>query len=124
MSTRSRSRSDAGQSAKSLLEAVLPSDSEALRAFAMALPAELYARTAHLEKLKAQLVVLKGARYGHSPEKLGGEIEQGEAEIAPAGHTRYHPESRGVISALQRGIHAAPHKSLTTLGMTPSVRPQ
>jgi len=32
--------------------------------------------------------MLKRARYGHSSEKLGGEIEQGEAEIAPAGHTR------------------------------------
>ena len=45
MRARSRSRSDAGRSAMSLLEAALPSDSEALRAFAMALPAaELYAR--------------------------------------------------------------------------------
>ena len=69
MRARSRSRSDAGRSAMSLLEAALPSDSEALRAFAMALPAELYARTAHLEKLKAQLVMLKGARYGHSSVK-------------------------------------------------------
>jgi len=40
------------------------------------------ATPAHLEKLKAQLVMLKRARYGHSSVKLGGEIDQGEAEIA------------------------------------------
>ena len=40
----------------SFLEAALPSDSGALRAFGMALPADLYAKTVHLEKLKAQLL--------------------------------------------------------------------
>lgn len=65
----------------SLLKAALPSDPEALRAFAMALQAELYAKTLHLEKLKAQLAVLKRARYGRSSEKLDGEIEQLELTI-------------------------------------------
>jgi hypothetical protein len=68
----------------SLHKAALPSDPEALRAFAMALPAELYAKTLHLEKLKAQPVMLKRARYGHASKKLDGEIEQGGAKIAPS----------------------------------------
>jgi|HubBroStandDraft_3_1064219.scaffolds.fasta_scaffold1642030_1 transposase len=53
----------------SLLKAAPPSDPEALRALAVALPAELYAKTLHLEKLKAQLAMLKRARYGRSSEK-------------------------------------------------------
>jgi transposase len=65
----------------SLLTADLPSDPEALKAFAPAFQAELYAKTLHLEKLKAQLAVLKRARYGRSSEKLDGKIEQLELTI-------------------------------------------
>jgi hypothetical protein len=65
----------------SLLKADLPSDPEALKAFAPALQAELYVKTLHLEKLKAQLAVLKRARYERSSEKLNGEIEQLELTI-------------------------------------------
>ena len=39
---------------------------------------ELYAKTLHIEKLKAQLAVLRRARFGQSSEKLDREIEQGE----------------------------------------------
>ena len=48
----------------SLATATLPSDPEALRAFAVALQSELYAKTLHIEKLKAQLATLRRARFG------------------------------------------------------------
>jgi len=38
--------------------------------------AELYAKSLHIEHLKAQLAVLKRARFGRSSEKLDREIEQ------------------------------------------------
>jgi len=51
---------------------------------------ELYAKTLHIEKLKAQLALLRRARFGRSSEKLDhdieqlelliGEIEEGQAE--------------------------------------------
>ena len=40
--------------------------------------AELYAKTLHIEKLKAQLLQLKRARFGRSSEKLEAEIQQME----------------------------------------------
>lgn len=68
----------------------LPTDPEALRALAQALQAELYAKTLMIEKLKAQLAVLRRARFGRSSEKLDrdiqqlelliGDLEEGEAE--------------------------------------------
>jgi transposase len=73
----------------SLATAELPSDPDALRAFAAALQSELYAKTLHIEKLKAQLATLRRARFGQSSEKLDqqidwleqaiGEIEEAEA---------------------------------------------
>jgi transposase len=76
----------------SLATAELPSDPDALRAFAAALQAELYAKTLHIEKLKAQLATLRRARFGQSSEKLDrqinllelviGELEEAEAENA------------------------------------------
>jgi transposase len=76
----------------SLATANIPSDPAELRAFAASLQAEmqreiaardaeLYAKTLHIEKLKAQLAVLKRARYGRSSEKIEGEIEQMELLI-------------------------------------------
>ena len=54
--------------------------------------AELYAKTLHIEKLKAQLALLRRARFGRSSEKLDqdieqlelllGEIEEGQAQSA------------------------------------------
>src|SRR5712691_12660285 len=38
--------------------------------------AELYAKTLQIEHLKAQLAVLRRARFGRSSEKLDREIEQ------------------------------------------------
>jgi transposase len=70
--------------------AVLPSDPAELRAFAALLQAELYAKSLHIEKLKAQLAALRRARFGRSSEKLDrdigqlelllGDLEEGDAE--------------------------------------------
>jgi transposase len=72
----------------SIATAKIPSDPAELRAFAATLQlqlqsrdAELYAKTLHIEKLKAQLAVLKRARYGRSSERIEGEIEQLELVI-------------------------------------------
>jgi transposase len=70
----------------------LPDDPEQLRAFAAALQAEytdvkaaleaeIYTKTLHIEKLKAQLAALRRARFGRSSEKLEREIEQLELLI-------------------------------------------
>ena len=66
----------------SLVTAELPSDPDALRAFAAALQAELYAKTLHIEKLKAQLAALRRARFGQSSEKLDRQIDLLELIIA------------------------------------------
>ena len=79
----------------SLASAPLPTDPDALRAFAAGLQAELarkdieiaanaaeiHAKTLHIEKLKAQLAVLRRARFGRSSEKLDRDIEQLELLI-------------------------------------------
>jgi transposase len=73
----------------------LPRDPNALRVFASNLQselarkevelaanaAEIHAKTLHIEKLKAQLAVLRRARFGRSSEKLDGQIEQLELLI-------------------------------------------
>jgi transposase len=61
--------------------ATLPTDPAALRAFALSLQAELYAKTLHIEKLKMQLALLRRARFGRSSEKLDHDIEQLELMI-------------------------------------------
>jgi transposase len=61
--------------------AALPTDPAALRAFALSLQAELYAKTLHIEKLKMQLALLRRARFGRSSEKLDHDIEQLELMI-------------------------------------------
>ena len=94
------------QEIMSLATAKLPENLDELRAFAASLQAgyatianqnsqlieaqktrdieiqvykdELYAKTLHIEKLKAQLAVLRRARYGRSSEKLDLQIEQME----------------------------------------------
>ena len=86
--------------------APLPSDPDELRRFAAALQTELYSKTLHIEKLKAQLAVLRRARFGKSSEKINreveqlelliGDLEEGEAENearqdAPAAGARAEP---------------------------------
>jgi len=76
----------------SLAQAILPHDPSELRVFAVALQAEMqreiaardaeiYSKTLHIEKLKAQLAILRRARFGRSSEKLNAEIEQLELLI-------------------------------------------
>jgi transposase len=61
----------------------IPSDPAEFKAFAASLRAEnsvlkdeVYAKSLHIEKLKAELALLKRARYGRSSEKLDEKIEQ------------------------------------------------
>jgi transposase len=79
----------------SLASDPLPTDPDALRAFAATLQAELarrdieiaahaaeiHAKTLHIEKLKMQLAKLRRARFGQSSEKLDHDIEQLELLI-------------------------------------------
>jgi transposase len=72
----------------SLSDAKLPENIDELRVFAASLQTEvqvykdeLYAKTLHIEKLKAQLAVLRRARFGRSSEKLDREIEQIELAL-------------------------------------------
>ena len=79
--------------------ASLPSDPEALRALAITLhealatkdrelaarDAEIYAKTLHIEKLRAMLALMKRARFGRSSERIEqlelliGDLEEEEA---------------------------------------------
>ena len=110
----------------SLASQGLPSDPDALRALAAELlariaekdlaiaarDAEIHAKTLHIEKLKAQLAVLRRARFGRSSEKLDqaieqlelliGELEEGEAlsqarrsAATPAGEPSPKPTRAG-----------------------------
>jgi transposase len=80
--------------------ASLPSDPEALRTLAISLQdalstkdrelaardAEIYAKTLHIEKLRATLALMKRARFGRSSERIDqlelliGDLEEAEAE--------------------------------------------
>jgi transposase len=82
----------------SLAKAALPSDPEELRAFAAALQTELYGKTLHIEKLKAQLAVLRRARFGRSSEKLDGEIEQLELTIGDLEEGEAENEARAAAT--------------------------
>lgn len=103
----------------SLASDPLPSDLEALRAFATGLQAELarkeleiaanaaeiHAKTLHIEKLKMQLAVLRRARFSRSSEKLERDIEQlelliGELETDEA-EGQAKGEARGVADPAQ-----------------------
>jgi transposase len=61
--------------------AALPDDPDQLRAMVVALQAELDSKSLHIEKLKAQLALLRRARFGSSSEKLERDIEQLELLI-------------------------------------------
>ena len=102
---------------------VLPSDPAELRAFAQALQAELYAKTLMIEKLKAQLAVLRRARFGRSSEKLDrdieqlelliGDLEEGDAEsqartAAVTGAPKPAPKSVSAEAPASRGRRPLP----------------
>lgn len=78
----------------SLATAKLPTDVEELRAFAAALQSELYAKTLYIEKLKAQLAVLKRARFGQSSEKLDRQIDLLESVIGDLEEAEAENEAR------------------------------
>lgn len=84
----------------------LPDDVEALRAIIAAQALQLAKRDSLIDKLKAQLAVLKRARFGTSSEKIERSIEQlemaledieaAESEIAApaASHDGLHAKSK------------------------------
>jgi transposase len=59
----------------------LPDDVESLRAIIAEQAAKLQVRDSLIEKLKAQLAVLKRARFGQSSEKIERSIEQLELAL-------------------------------------------
>jgi transposase len=95
----------------SLATAELPSDPDALRAFAAALQAELYAKTLHIEKLKAQLATLRRARFGQSSEKLDRQIDLLELVIGDLEEAEAENEARQEPPASSSGS-TAPAKPL------------
>ena len=78
----------------SLATAQLPTDPDALRAFAAALQSELYAKTLHVEKLRAQLATLRRTRFGQSSEKLDRQIDWLEQTIGDIEETEATNEAR------------------------------
>ncbi len=100
----------------------MPTDPEALRAFAAGLQAELarkdieiaanaaeiHAKTLHIEKLKVQLTVLRRARFGRSSEKLDRDIEQLELLIGELEEEQAEGDARA--SAVDP---AGPHRART-----------
>ena len=96
----------------SLATAPLPADLHALRRFAADLQAELarkdieiaanaaeiHATTLHIEKLKAQLAVLRRARFGRSSEKLDRDIEQLELLIGELEEETAEAEARSAAA--------------------------
>jgi transposase len=95
----------------SLATATLPTDPEELRAFAQALQSELYAKTLHIEKLRAQLARLKRANFGQSSEKIERQIDLLELIIGEAEESEAESEAR-TASTLAPG--AAPAKPART----------
>jgi transposase len=87
----------------SLATAELPSDLDALRAFAAALQAELYAKTLHIEKLKAQLATLRRAKFGQSSEKLDRQIDLLELVIGDLEEAEAADEARQEAAAATPG---------------------
>lgn len=98
----------------SLAMATLPTDPDALRAFAARLQAELYAKTLHIEKLKAELALLKRARYGRSSERIEqlelliGELEADEAAQAAKEPANGTPDKRQSTGPAPRGRQPLP----------------
>jgi transposase len=97
--------------------AALPTDPVALRAFALSLQAELYAKTLHIEKLKAELALLRRARFGRSSEKLDHDIEQLELLIGDLEEGQ--AESRERTEAAEPEASSAPRKERSHPGRLP-----
>jgi transposase len=101
----------------SLAKTALPSDPDELRAFAAALQVELYGKTLHIEKLKAQLAVLRRARFGRSSEKLDGQVEQLELTIGDLEEGEAEGEARA--SAAAKSAPMSPAKPRENSGRKP-----
>ena len=111
------------QGIMSLAAAKLPENLDELRVFAASLQAEaqiykdeLYAKTLHIEKLKAQLAALRRARFGRSSEKLDREIEQGELLLGDL------EESQGENAAKRERENPSPRASSQPLEQETSPR--
>src|SRR6201996_6295059 len=90
----------------SLATADIPSDPEALRAFALACQAELKAaelsvqlRTLEIEKLKFQIAKLRRMQFGRSSERLTRQIEQFELRLEELGAGEDGENSRAPVKA-------------------------
>jgi transposase len=94
----------------SLATANLPADPDELRAFAALLQSELYAKTLHIEKLKAQLAALRRARFGRSSEKLDREIEQLELLIGDLEEGEAENEARAAATTVARSPARTPRE--------------
>jgi transposase len=92
----------------SLSRAELPADPDALRAFALALQAELKSSDLRIEKLEHQLAVLRRARFGRSSEKLEAAIEQLELIVGDLQETQAEAEAREDAAA--EGAPSPPRK--------------
>lgn len=116
----------------SLANQPLPTDPDALRLFAEGLQAELarkdieiaanaaeiHAKTLHIEKLKAQLAVLRRARFGRSSEKLDRDIEQLELLIGELEEEQAEGDARASAAD-----PAEPHQARTRERRQPVRRP-
>lgn len=101
----------------------LPENIDELRVFAASLQTEaqiykdeLYAKTLHIEKLKAQLAALRRARFGRSSEKLDHEIEQMELQLGELEEGQAECDARQAVIVAPQAESAAPQKR------TPPVR--
>ena len=94
----------------SLATANLPADPDELRAFAALLQSELYAKTLHIEKLKAQLAALRRARFGQSSEKLDRQIEQLELMIGDLEEGEAENEARAAATTPARSPARTPRE--------------
>jgi transposase len=95
----------------SLAATPLPDDPIALRVFAQSLQAamslrdaEIYEKTLHIEKLKAQLAELRRARFGRSSEHLAQEAGQLELALEELESSEDHrqPSSERLSAAIRR----------------------
>ena len=102
----------------SLATVQLPSDPDALRVFAARLQAEIHAKTLHIEKLRAELALLKRGRYGRTSERIEqlefliGELEENtaedEAEQSPPVTASERPSASKPPSSPRRGRNPLP----------------
>lgn len=92
----------------SFAAAKLPENIDELRAFATSLQNELYAKTLHIEKLKAQLAALRRARFGRSSEKLDHAIEQMELLLGELEEGQAESNERQQKTAAQASVSVPP----------------